>query len=278
MNYRIVGDSCTDLTAEMKKDTHFYLVPLSIDIDGERFEDDETFNQQEFIKKMTASPNAPKSSCPAPEAYMEAYDVEGDIYVVTLTANLSGSYNSAELAKKLFLEEHPDKKIAVFNSCSASSGQMLIAIKIQELLNAGTSFEDVVDQVNEYIAGQQTKFVLESLENLRKNGRLSNMKAFIASALNIKPVMEATQDGQIAQLTQARGINKALKTMVDLIQKDVKDPMNRIVGIAHCNNFERAKFVKEEILSKIPFKSCIITEMAGISTLYANDGGIIVSY
>lgn len=278
MEYRIIGDSCTDLTDELKNNERIYRVPLTLDVDGRIFEDDDTFNQQEFLKAVEASPNCPKSSCPAPEAYMNLFDCEGDVYVVTLSAQLSGSYNSAELAKRLYLEENPHKNIAVFNSCSASVGQTLIVLKIMELVEQGKEFDEVVREVEKFRDEMQTKFVLESLETLRKNGRLSSMKALIVNALNIKPVMAATAEGEITKVDQARGINKALRVMVDGIQKDAIDVKNRIVGVAHCNNFERALLVKEEIMNRIPFKDCIIVDTAGVSTLYANDGGIIVTY
>ncbi len=278
MNYRIIGDSCTELTEELKNDEHIKLVPLTLEIDGIEYIDDETFDQAAFIRAVNESSKSTKSSCPAPEAFMKLYDCEGDIYVVTLSANLSGSYNSAELAKRLYLEEHPAKNIEIINSCSASVGQTLIVMKIRELIAAGKSFLDVVTLARKYRDELQTKFVLESLETLRKNGRLSNIKAILANALNIKPVMGATNDGDIVKVDQTRGIKKALKLMADIIEKDAFDVTSRILGIAHCNNYERALFVKNEILSRLPFKDCIITGTAGVSTLYANDGGIIVCY
>ncbi|MDO5520295.1 MAG: DegV family protein [bacterium] len=278
MKYRIIGDSCTDLTEELKKDEHIYIVPLSLDVDGRIFEDNDDFDQQEFLKAVAASPNCPKSSCPAPESFMNLFDCEGDVYVITLSSNLSGSYNSAELAKRLYLEDHDDKNILVLDSCSASVGQGLLVKKIKELVEQGKTFDEIVPIITKYRDEMQTKFVLESLDALRKNGRLSGVKALIATALNIKPVMGSTPDGQIQKLEQARGINRALKLMADIIEKDAINPAEKTVGIAHCNNYERALLVKEEILKRIPFKDCIITGTAGVSTLYANDGGIVVSY
>lgn len=278
MNYKMIGDSCTDLPVEIKNDPHFYLVPLSIHIDDYTIVDDETFNQKDLIDRMAASPNCPKSSCPTPEAYMELFGGEEDIYVVTLSSNLSGSYNSAMLAKKLYLEDKPNKNIEIFDSKSASVGQTLIAMKVKELVESGKEFSEVVRLINQYRDEMNTKFVLESLETLRKNGRLSNIKAILASALNIKPVMCATKEGTIDKLDQARGINKALIKMAESIVKDAVDPGNRTLAIAHCNNYERALFVKEEVLKRIGFKDVLIVDTAGISSLYANDGGIIVCY
>lgn len=278
MSYRIIGDSCTDLPKVLKEDSHFKLVPLTLIVDDFSIVDDQTFNQKDFLSRVKACPHSPKSACPSPEEYMTHFDFDGDIFVVTLSSQLSGSYNSAELAKKLYLEEHPDKNIEVIDSRSASVGQTLIAMKIKELIEANTSFETVVEKVNVFRDGMMTKFVLESLDTLRKNGRLTNLQAMIANVLNIKPVMGATREGAICKVDQARGIVKALIQMAKVIEEDVIKPHERTLGIAHCNNRERAEFVKEEILKRIPFKDCFIVDTAGVSSLYANEGGIITCY
>ncbi|ABX43697.1 DegV family protein [Lachnoclostridium phytofermentans] len=277
MSYKILCDSCTDLPMELQQDEHIVKVALSIQIEEENIIDDETFNQIDFLRKMNDSKNCPKSSCPSPDSYMSHFDEAEDIYVVTLSSRLSGSYNSAELAKKLYLEDHPNKNIEVVDSKSASVGQTLIAMKIQELIEKGFSFSEVVSKVNEFRDGLKTKFVLETLDTLRKNGRLSNLTAVICSALNIKPIMGA-DDGNIVKIDQARGIEKALLKMVKYMEEDVIDAKNRVLGISHCNNFERAIFVKEEIMKCIPFAKCFIANTGGISSLYANEGGIIVCY
>lgn len=277
MSYRIIGDSCTDLSTELKQDDNIRLVPLSIQIENETIVDDATFNQIEFLRKMAESKQCPKSSCPSPESYMNEFEGVDDVYIVTLSSKLSGSYNSAELAKTLYLEDHPNKNIAVFDSKSASVGQTLIVMKIQELIQQGKRFDEIVPFVNEFRDSMQTKFVLESLETLRKNGRLTNLTAVICSALNIKPIMGA-QEGEIIKLDQARGVERALQRMIKFIEEDVKGAKNRILGIAHCNNFERALYVKEEILKRVPFSKCFISNTAGIASLYANEGGIIVCY
>ena len=137
-------------------------------------------------------------------------------------------------------------------------------------------FRQVIDTVEQYIAGQNTYFVLENLDTLRKNGRLSLVKAFVASALKIKPVMGATPEGTICQLDQARGINKALVKMVDFIVKEVKDSGKKTLGISHCNCPERAELVRDAILEKISVADCIVLDTAGVSSMYANDGGVIV--
>ena len=277
MSYRIVIDSCGELTEEMKKSGRFTSAPLTLQVDEHTVVDDETFDQADFLKRVAASPNCPKSSCPSPEAYRDAFDCGVDhAYAVTLSAELSGSYNSAMLGKNLYLEQQPEAKVYVFNSRSASVGETLIGLKIQECEEAGMSFEQVVETVEAYIAGQNTWFVLENLETLRKNGRLSTVKAMVASALKIKPVMGATPEGTIIQLGQARGMQKALRQMVETMVAEVKNPEEKVMGIVHCNNRERAEYVKEEVKKVLKVKDIFILETGGISTLYAAQGGIIM--
>lgn len=277
MAYKIIGDSCTDITKEMKQGGLVSLVPLTLSVEGEEFVDDETFEQKKFIAKMKASPECPKSACPSPELYMQEFEGQEECYVVTLSSRLSGSYNSAVVAKEMYLEEHPEAKIEIVDSRSASCGQMLIALKLKELKEKGLDFLAVKEKITEFRDNMETKFVLESLENLRKNGRLGRVTFTICNVLNIRPVM-AAEDGEIIKIDQVRGHNKALMRMVEHIEKDAKDVANKILGIAHCNNRERAELVKREILKRLPFKECVIVDTAGVSTLYANDGGIIVSY
>lgn len=277
MSYKIIIDSCGELPEKYKNDPHFENVPLTMQVDDFMFVDDETFDQADFLRKVAESPNCPKSSCPSPERYMEAYHCDADhVYAITLSGNLSGSYNSAVLGSKLYAEEYGEKKIHVFDSCSASIGETLIALKIDECERAGMSFEEVIETVNAYRDGQNTYFVLETLEVLRKNGRLSNLKAFVANALNIKPYMGATPDGQIIQLGQSRGINRAVKNMIDCFINELKNPEEKIVAISHCNCPERAEMVKEEILKRVSVKDIFTIDTRGISSMYASDGGIIL--
>ena len=277
MSYRIVVDSCGEFTEEMAKDSHFVHAALNLEIDGNHFVDDETFDRLHFLDLVEKSPNCPTSSCPSPEVYRSAFDCGADhLYAVTLSAELSGSYNSAVLGQNLYLEDHPDAKIHVFNSCSASVGETLLAKKIQECEEAGMEFEEVIKAVEAYQAERQTFFVLESLDHLRKNGRLSAVKAFVASALNIKPVMEGNKHGIIEQAGQARGMQKALRMMVELLVERMNKPEEKTVAIVHCNNEARAQFVKEEIEKRTKVKEIIILPSSGVSTLYAAQGGIIL--
>ena len=277
MSYKVVIDSCGELPERLKADPRFDRASLTLTVDGEDIIDDETFDQAYFLKRVAESPNCPKSSCPSPERYMKAFESNVDhVYAVTLSSELSGSYNSAVLGMNLVHEKNPEKQIYVFNSRSASVGETLIALKIEECEAQGMDFDDIIDTVEAYIAEQNTYFVLESLETLRKNGRLSNLKAFVATALKIKPVMGATGEGTICQLDQARGMNRALVKMVDYVVEKASDRAGRMLGHTHCNCPERAYMVRDAILQKIKVKDVIIMDTAGVSSMYANDGGIIV--
>ena len=278
MHYKIIVDSCGELPQEIKEDGHFQSVPLELDVDDYHVVDDESFQQLEFLQKVKESPNCPKSACPSPQKYYEAFDSDAErVYVVTLSSKLSGSYNSAMVAKQMFETDFPQKKVHVFDSCSASVGETLIGIKIQELEKAGHTFEETVVQTGQYIEQQQTFFVLETLETLRKNGRLSNLKALVAGVLKIKPIMGSTPDGQICQLAQAQGMNKALERMVKEVIDKTKDCEQKILAISHCNCPKRAQKVRELIEQAAHFKEILILETAGVSSMYANNGGVIIA-
>ena len=277
MSYKVIVDSCGELTEEMKASGNFETASLTMEVGGVRIIDDASFDQADFLKRVAECPESPKSSCPSPEDYMEKYRCEAErVYAVTLTAELSGSYNSAVLAKNLYIEEYGDKNIHVFNSRSASIGETLIAMKVQECEAAGMTFEQVVETVERYIDGQHTYFVLENLDTLRKNGRLTGIKSLVAGALNIKPVMAATPEGTICQIGQARGIKKALAKMVDQIAEETQEAEEKVLAISNCNCRERAREVERMLLAKMKVKASFVIDTAGISSMYANDGGIIV--
>lgn len=284
MTYKIIGDSCLDLTEELKKDPGFQMIPLTLQVGNVQVTDDETFDQSAFIEMVKACPECPKTACPSPESFKKAYE-EADVdavFVITLSNHLSGSYNSAVLAKELYEEEKKEagetvtKKIAVIDSLSASSGELDQALYIRDLCEQGLDFETVAEMAEAYSHRMKTYFVLETLDTLRKNGRLSGLQAFFATALNIKPVMGA-EEGVIIKLDQARGINKALQRMCDIAVKETGDTSGKRVVICHVNHQERALYVKAELEKRASFKEIVITEAAGVATVYANDGGIILA-
>jgi len=277
MSYKIVVDSCCELPEKLLNDVRFEIVPLGLEVGDYRIMDDENFNQAEFLQKVAECPKCPKSSCPSPERFMEAYHVEAEhIYVVTLSSHLSGSYNSAVLGKNLYQEKYGEKKIHVVDSESASCGEAQIALKLMELEEQGLPFEDIVEQIEAFRSNMLTYFVLDNLETLRKNGRLSNIKSFVASTLNIKPIM-ASDKGTIVQRGQSIGMKKALGKLVDMVLELAPDAESRSLVITHCNAPRRAEYVRDAVLARTKVRDCLIMDTRGISSMYANDGGVIVT-
>lgn len=278
MSFKIIVDSCCEMTPQMQKDPCFVSVPLTIYSNGSTFVDDDTFDQADLLWAMKQCEQAPSTACPSPQAYLDAYQCGADdIYVVTLSALLSGSFNCAHQAKLMLEEDHPEVNVHVFNSCSAVSGQTQIALTIKELAESGMPYKKVVREVEQFISRMKTLFVLENLENLRKNGRLTKLQAVVTGALKIKLFCHATPEGEIGKVGQALTVKQALSKMVDKAASD-PDHVGRRLIISHCNCLERAFQVKAMMEAKCQFSEILITGAGGITTVYAYDGGIVVAY
>lgn len=277
MKYKIVVDSCCELLEEYKKDERFQIIPLGLEVGDYQIMDDKDFDQAEFLAQVAVCPKCPKSSCPSPEKYMEAYRTEAEnVFVITLSSHLSGSYNSAVLGKNLYHEQYGEKNICIFDSESASSGETQYALKAMELQEKGLSFEDTVRELEAFREEMKTYFILDNLETLRKNGRLTGVKAMVVSTLNIKPIM-CGDHGVIKQKSQAVGMKKAIIKLAGIMVSEVPDIKDRTLMISHCNCPDRAAFVKKELLARTQVKDVIIMNTAGISSMYANDGGVVVT-
>jgi DegV family protein with EDD domain len=278
MNYKIVADSSCDLNEELKENLNISLVPFNIDVDDTKFIDDENMDSMELIRAMRNSPNPVKTSCPSPGDFVTEYKNADNIFAVTISSQLSGTYNSAALAKKMVQEEEPNKFIHVFDSKSASVGETLISMKIQELVEKRLSNFEIVEKVESYISGMKTFFILESLDNLIKNGRISKTKGLIANVLNLKPIMGSTDEGEIELVENTRGSKKAFKRLVEIIGETGEKFEEKILAISHANALEKAEELKKEIQRKYNFKDIIVVKTAGLSTAYAYDGGVILVF
>lgn len=280
MKFKILADSCCDLNEERKKKLKISLVPFKIDVDDKSFIDDENLDTNKLIEAMKASPNPIKTSCPSPGDYLERYrDADVDnIYVITISKNLSGSYNSAVLSKNILEKDEPHKRVHVFDSKSASVGETLVALKIHELIEEKFSHSEIVEKVEKYIKEMKTFFILESLDNLIKNGRISKTKGLIANVLNLKPIMGSDGDGNIELVESVRGTKKAFKRLVELIGEKGEKLEEKVLAISHANALEKALELKEEIKQRYNFKDIILVKQAGLSTAYANEGGIILVF
>ena len=275
--YKIILDSCGDLTEDLKQDTHFCNVPLTVTLDTTDIVDDESFNQLEFLEMVHRSANEPKSSCPSPQLFLQEIDCDAkNIYIITMSSKISGSYNSAVLAKRLYEDTNDDKNIVVFDSKSASVSETLLALKIQELEEKHISFEIIVETILQLIDEIKTFFVLETLETFRKSGRLNGIKSLAVTVLNIVPIMGA-KNGEIIQLGQQRGHKKAINDMISRVCSEIQQRKTNIVGITHCNCLELAKSIEQRIIESYPNIKCFLVNAGGVATMYMNQGGIVIA-
>ena len=277
MAFKLVIDSCCELPDALRSDPRIETIPFTMEVGDHQLVDDETFDQQQFLRWIAESPTHPKSACPSPEQFMQAYHCDSDVddvYVVTVSSKLSGSHNSAMLGRRLFLEKE-QKNIHVCDSHSAVSGEGQIAMKLLDLVGLGLPFTEVVKRITAYRDELRTYFVLDNLETLRKNGRLVGIKAIVAGALNIKPVMSAVK-GSIVQKSQAIGIKKALTRMVETVIKERPDTVASRLSIAHCNCLQRALEVKGMFENRANYKEIVVVGTKGVSSMYANDGGVVI--
>lgn len=283
MSYRIVVDSCCDKTSVMNDWNNITFVPLSLEIGDYRIFDDENFNQEDFVERMKAFSGTAKTACPAPSAWADAFDCDEDeIYVITITDKLSGTYNSALQGKTLFEEEKgTDKKIHIFNSLATSGLESLVAEKIKELADGGMKFEEVVNYIEDFIVNHTALyFCLESLDVLKNNGRLFAIAASVLEKLRVKLIGKRTDQGNISLAGKDLTVKKTLIKTAGIIRDDVAgvDLSDKRLIISHVCCEDRAILLKNKIESYVKFGSVEIVKCSGLNTTYASNGGIIVSY
>lgn len=278
----ILADSCCDLSPELLKKTQARVAPLTITIDDTHYVDDGTVDIPPYLAAMKASKNPVRSACPSPDLYAEDIKAaDDDCFIITLSSKLSGSHNAAVLGVQLAEEDMPEKKVHVFDSESASAGETYLALMIHDLITAGKSFEQIVETVEEKIRSMHTLFVLDSLDNLVKNGRISKTVALLANVLSIRLLMSDDGHGSIKNISKARGIKGALTQMVETCRKHTEGlatASQRLV-ISYCNCPERARQVRDMIREKCPaIGEIVMTPTSALSSMYANDGGVVIAY
>jgi len=273
----IIADSSLDINDSLKS-LGVKFVPFKLSLGDKEYVDDNELNVIDFINKMVNYSGVAKSACPSPNDFLEKFEEKKDNFVVTISEKLSGTYNSAILAKNLFEENHEEGFIHVFNSKSASIGETLTAMKVKELVDKEIDRDTVVKNVEEYIENMRTFFISENLDNLIKNGRISKMKGTLASILNIKPIMGTNRVGEIILYDKQRGIKKAYNSLKDLVLKTSGDCSTKTLAISHVNNLERANFIKALIEEECNFKDIVIVQTGGLSSLYCDNKGVILAF
>lgn len=283
MSIKLIADSCCDLTPALKNLMGLTLIPLKLLV-GENihFTDDETLDTKQLLTEMKRSKTATGTACPSPEEYAAAMRQADECVVVTLSSKLSGSHNAAVVARDMVLEETPDKKIFILDSESASAGETRLVLFLYDLICAGRSFEEVC-QAADHLAKEElhTFFVLESLDNLIKNGRISKAAGVLGSMLSLRPVMCDDGHGAIACKEKVRGTANAMKKLVEIIAAATASAAEKsiLLVLSQCNCADRALALKKDLLARCSaLADVLIMPTGGVSTVYANDGGIVIAF
>ncbi|HFI0067998.1 TPA: DegV family protein [Streptococcus suis] len=276
--WKIVADSGCDYRQlkNLAPDTEFISVPLTIQVGDQAFIDDANLDIDHMMNVMEASKSAAGSACPSPQAYQAAFEGAENIFVITITGGLSGSFNAARVARDMFVEEHPEVNIHLIDSLSAGGEMDLIVDEINRLIATGLEFEELVQAITTYQENSKLLFVLAKVDNLVKNGRLSKLVGTVVGLLNIRMVGEASSEGKLELLQKARGHKKSVTAAFEEMKKAGYNG-GRIV-MAHRNN---AKFFQQfSELVKASFPNAIVDQVAtsGLCSFYAEDGGLLMGY
>lgn len=274
MNMKICADSSANmLTFE---GVPYESVPLKIVTDEKEYVDDANLDTDLMMEELAAYKGRSGSSCPNVGEWLEAFgDAEG-VFTVAMTSNLSGCFNASVQAREVYEEQHPDRKVCNLDSLSTGPEMMLIVEKLKELMDLGLSFEEIEAQIRAYQHKTHLLFMLESLDNLAKNGRVSPLIAKAVGFLNIRIVAKASDEGTIQQAHKARGEKKGMETLL----KEMKAMgfMGGKVRIAHSCNPQAAGTLKALIEETAPDAQVQIVPCGGLCCFYAEHGGVLVGF
>jgi DegV family protein with EDD domain len=282
MTTQIIIDGGGDLPASVRERYQVKIVPLNLHFGDEQYKTGETIDLPTFYKKLRQSDELPRSSSPSPNDFYEKYkevDPSDDILVLAMTRGLSSTYDSAVIGKNMLLEEEPDRRIAVLNTKTASCG---IALLFQEAMNKieeGMEFSEVVAHIEERIEKTTTLFILKTLENVIKGGRLDKVKGALAKTLNIKLLMKASEDeGSVEVTEKVRGNKKSLRRFVEQIGEYAHNLEDRVIALSHCNDEARGMKVLDNIKEKYNFKEGLFMETGPLISTYAGEGGLVIAF
>ena len=271
---KIVADSSCDLFK--LKHTEFETAPLKIVTAEREFVDDTSLDVDDMVDFLYRFKGKSKSSCPNTSDWLDAFGDADEIFCVTITSGLSGSYNSACTAKKIYESENEGKRVHVFDTLSAGPEITLIIEKIEECINQGMTFEDVCDSVTEYMKNTGLIFMLKSLKTFANNGRVSPIVAKLVGIAGICIVGKASNEGTLEPMHKPRGEKNALETLVSsLAAEGFKSGK---VSIGHCQNEAAAEQLKKLIIARFKDAQIEIHKFRGLCSFYAEKGGILVGF
>lgn len=271
---KIVADSSADLLTI--DDIPFEVAPLKIRTEEKEYVDDASLDVEKMVGELDEYTGESRTSCPSSEDWINAFADAEYVFCVTITSALSGSCNSAQIAKHDYEEEHPQRKVFVLDSRSAGPEIALLVEKIRELILEGLSFESVCEKITEYQKRTKLLFILESMKNLANNGRVSHFTAKLAGILGIRLVGKASDEGTLEPIAKKRGEISAMTSIVENLRKLLY--MGGKINIAHCNNESAAEKLKEMILKEFTLAKIQIYKCRGICSFYAEKGGVLVGF
>lgn len=271
---KIVVDSASDMLT--LDGIEFASAPLKIITADKEYVDDANLDVEEMVNDLLAYKGKSSTSCPNCEEWIQAFGNAERIFCITITGTLSGSYNSACIAKQTYEEQYPDRKVCVINSLTTGPEMRLIVEKIQELIEQEKTYEEICTLIAEEMKDMGLFFMLESMRNLANNGRVNPIVAKIAGFLGIRVVGKASDKGDLQQLDKCRGEKKALDAIITHL-KELGGKLKKII-IAHCLNENAALALKERILQEFEKVKIEICKCRGLCSFYAEKGGLLVGY
>lgn len=281
MIWNIVSDSSCDLrTSAFHSDrVLFHSVPLRIQVGEQEFVDNDDLSVPEMLRAMAAEKSASSSACPSPADFAKAFEAGDCTVCFTISSNLSGTYNSAIMARDMVLEEYPEKRVCVIDSRATAGAMVLLIRRAKELMEADETgdFDGICAQLRLYQAALRTCFTLENFDNLIKNGRMRPLVGTLLHSLGIHVIADATPQGTIHVADKARGEAKTFRSITALMRAS-KECDGAEVVISHCENLEGAMKLKQQILEDLPVKQVEIISCRGLTSFYAMEKGLIVGY
>lgn len=274
MNYKIVTDSSSDVL--FLEGVDFESAPLKIITKDREFVDDSKLDVKDMVDYLGSYKGRSSTSCPNQNDWLESFGDAERIFCITITATLSGAYNAAVLAKELYEEMHPDRKVYVLNSLTTGPEMALIIDMIKERILAGEDYEVVCNAIEEYSKNTGLLFVLQSMRNLANNGRVSSVAAKMAGILGIRAVGKASAKGDLEMLEKCRGETKTLQFLIEALKTQGFNGGR--VRIAHCFNEKTAKSLKMMILNDFSEADVEICECRGLCSFYAENGGLLIGF
>lgn len=277
MKWKIVTDSGSNLRKidHLSDEIAFDLVPLILTLNGEELIDDAAIDTKDVVKKMKKDKH-PTTACPAPGVYADKFDGADNVICFTLSNEVSGSYNSAKLAKKIALEKNPQRKIHIFNSKSAGGEMDLLISKAIEFIEEGKEFNELIDDLNNYHEHTLAAYMLQSIDNLVKNGRVNKIVGSLVGLLNINILGIRSEKGEIEMSDRVRGVKRSLKRFIkDMTKHDIN---GQKIEISHVNNKKLAQKLADKLIDKFPEADINIRPTSGLCSFYAEDNGLIVGF